>query len=250
MVCHPCISPWTHDAAPDFRHRKVITDLGDVQFSLSMLANTSPMQSPLLAEFHLEQFLSSKEVMLTASPGEKDDTWARCFMRNFGPFLLGTWNTLKVRGNTVVMESLKSTKTVINKYETYIAIFLCKCYCISTQNTQQHLEEPCGGVGNVLLKLCTTMVQKLLSSHTCCPTQVSLCDRQVCLHWESKKLTYLEFYPPEGQNTEHGLWTEKQQWTYIPGKPCGGQRFSTLPDRNGLGSDPQWFIHLLSEIFH
>lgn len=123
MVCHPCISPWTHDAAPDFRLRKVITDLGDVQFSLSVLANTSPMLSPLLTEFHIEQFLSSKEVILTASPGEKDDTWARSFMRNFGPFLLGIWNTLKVRGNTVVMESLKSTKTVINKYETYIAIF-------------------------------------------------------------------------------------------------------------------------------
>lgn len=91
MVCHPCISPWTHDAAPDFRHRKVILDLGDVQFSLFMLTDTSPTQSPLLREFHLEQFLSSlEEVMLTASPGEKAETWARCFTGNFGPFLLGS----------------------------------------------------------------------------------------------------------------------------------------------------------------
>lgn len=91
MVCHPCTSPWSHDAALDFRHREVITDLGDVQFSLSMLTDTSPTQSPLLTELHLEQFLSShKEEMLTASPGEKAETWARCFVRHFGPFLLGS----------------------------------------------------------------------------------------------------------------------------------------------------------------
>lgn len=68
-------------------------------------------------------------------------------------------------------------------------------YGISTQ----HLGEPCGGVGDALLKLCTTMVQKLLSSHTCCPAQVFLCDRQVCLLGESRKQhNYLEFCPPEG----------------------------------------------------
>lgn len=66
-------------------------DLEDVQFSLSMLTNTSSTQNPLLTEFHLEQFLSShKEVMLTVSPGEKAETWARCFTGNFGPFLLGS----------------------------------------------------------------------------------------------------------------------------------------------------------------
>lgn len=38
---------------------------------------------------------------------------------------------------------------------------MCKYYGISTQNIQQHLEEHCGEVGNALLKLCTTMVQKV-----------------------------------------------------------------------------------------
>lgn len=71
-------------------------DLGDVQFSLSMLTDTSPTQSPLITEFHLERFLSSrKEEMLAASPGEKAETRAGCFMRNFGPFLLGSETPLK-----------------------------------------------------------------------------------------------------------------------------------------------------------
>lgn len=91
MMYRPCTSPWIHDAASDFRHREVILDPGDVQFSLPMVTNTSPTQSPLFTEVHLEQFLSShKEVMLTASPGEKAETWARCFMRNFGPFPVGS----------------------------------------------------------------------------------------------------------------------------------------------------------------
>lgn len=45
------------------------------------------------------------------------------FHEEFWPFPSGIWNTMKVRENTIVKKCLKSSKTIIQKYETYIAIF-------------------------------------------------------------------------------------------------------------------------------